>query len=205
MTVLDRYTYVAQETATSYIPTYRTALVGDSERKVTIYTDEAELRKLSADGQLRCVNRHCKKPRMVYRHGSWMQPHFAHLDEECGHPGESPEHDATKRYLARVLAEYNPGAKIEVEKFVDPTRPDVLIKLPSELPREILYPWEVAIEVQCSGMSDEYMQQKLESNKANDIHTLYIFDAQSGLFLRSVNHYPGRRAVTKPEDFWNFI
>ena len=159
---------------------YETAL-DDDGRLVHLRYPKNTLQDLSKSGKLSCPDPTCGK-RLIYRCGNIVRAHFAHYRNSCNYRGESVAHARTKEFLRDELRKVYPDAGIEMEVYTNPLRPDVFGEIEDKaLP---LYPYPLAVEVQCSSLSLDGLEEKLRSNTSRGIYTMYVLDSGSGHYFR---------------------
>lgn len=118
----------------------------------------------------------CKgcKNQVLLKKGNVMAHHFSHTkksDCDWGLGGEGEEHYKLKLYLYNWLLEkkeYRQILDVELEKNIDGLRADIWFK--------DKYNTEVAIEIQLSHRTKEYIKSKIQRYTNQNVFTMYITD-----------------------------
>lgn len=137
----------------------------------TLNYSKEELREYSDKRILKCD---CCDSTMIYKHGDYKIPHFAHINSECRLGYSEPE---TEEHMNGKLVIYNflktqNVENLELEKWIPETkqRPDIYFEFNGE---------KFVVEFQCTPIATEF----------NDRRKLYELSGIKDIWILGYNNY----------------
>ena len=174
-----------------------TCVIGKNKVLSTDYSKE-ELRKWSDKGILMCD---CCDTQMIYKHGDFKIPHFAHKSANCelqySEP-ESEEHINGKLIIYNWLKTQN-VSNLELESWIPETkqRPDIYFEKDGE---------RFVIEFQCTPIATEFNERRKLYKLAN-IKDIWILGFNNYGFYncenRNFNHFYNYKTKAIERELFN--